>query len=192
LAGRQGFEPRYRGPEAAPMMSAVSGASIWFGEYRRMHRVGRFIAALEARVNKMAGAELLSWESSLRIQQTHMSAPYSHTVTLIGLLGVFGTGIGLWFVTWPIVIKIAVASAQAIAHAVFYGRLFVALWNPDRIVRMDGCLGEGRDSEGKVERPCKRPVEVQYWWTLSRRREIARSERNTKIQSSIDLLRRQL
>jgi len=106
---------------------AAGVASIWFGEHHRMHRAGRFIGELEQRVNNMAGAELLSWEGSLRVRKSHMLAPYSHSVTLIAILGVFGMGIGLWLVTWPIGMKIAVASVQAVAHAVFYGRLFVAL-----------------------------------------------------------------
>jgi len=56
---------------------------VWLGEHRRMVRAGGGVAALEVKINRIAGENLLGWEKWVRSESRAMSLPYRTT------LGVF-------------------------------------------------------------------------------------------------------
>jgi hypothetical protein len=80
---------------------------MWFGEYQRMQRAGRFVAELEQRINQAAGADLLTFESHLRAQPAstegskatgcnkHLRYPYYATIVLLTTLGLGSAAAGL-------------------------------------------------------------------------------------------------
>lgn len=56
---------------------------MWLGEYERMQRAGRFLVGIERRINRECSKELLTWETRLREDRTHMRYPYISTVALL-------------------------------------------------------------------------------------------------------------
>lgn len=61
---------------------------IWLGEYQRMHRAGKHIIKLEARINEISKCDLLTWETQLTRNKLHMKYPYNTTILLLIVLAV--------------------------------------------------------------------------------------------------------
>lgn len=70
---------------------------MWLGEYQRMQRAGKFLVVLESRINQMMAAEsqLLTWETSLRAQRSHMKYPYNITVLLLVVISLISICLGI-------------------------------------------------------------------------------------------------
>jgi heme/copper-type cytochrome/quinol oxidase subunit 4 len=67
---------------------------MWLGEYQRMQRAGKFLVELENRINTETSKELLTWETKLRTQHSHMGYPYIVTVLLLILISAVSFIIG--------------------------------------------------------------------------------------------------
>ena len=89
---------------------------MWLGEYERMQRAGKFLVELEGRINKEARETLLTWETKLREDQSHMKYPYHATVLL--LIGISGISLvcGLVVAELSMVLKFLAAIAGAHVH----------------------------------------------------------------------------
>ena len=89
---------------------------IWLGEYERMQRAGKFLARLEGRINKEAREILLTWETQLREDQSHMKYPYYATVLL--LIGISGISLvcGLVVAELSMTLKFLAAIAGVHVH----------------------------------------------------------------------------
>lgn len=74
---------------------------MWFGEYKRMQRAGKFLSELEKRINKVARERLLTWETHLRKNQLHMKYPYYATVALLLMISLFSLVLGLIVAGFP-------------------------------------------------------------------------------------------
>jgi hypothetical protein len=57
----------------------LSVLCLWWGEYRRMQRAGKFLVELESRINKEEKRDLLGWEHQL----VHLTFPYLATFALL-------------------------------------------------------------------------------------------------------------
>lgn len=68
---------------------------MWLGEYERMQRAGTFLMEIEARINREEQRRLLTWESHLRFTGSHMKSPYKATVSLLLLIGLISSIVGL-------------------------------------------------------------------------------------------------
>lgn len=102
---------------------------MWLGEYQRMQRAGRFIAGLEARINRIAKEELstkdelLTWESNLRSARQHMKYPYNTTVMLLTLISLISLLIGEMVLNLSINWTSVLTIVGIIIHAVIYIRV---------------------------------------------------------------------
>jgi hypothetical protein len=93
---------------------------MWLGEYQRMQRAGKFLVELERRINEMVSSKVLTWETNLRAQRTHMRYPYSTTVML--LTGISFISICLGLATLPLdsILKWAIGIVGLTIHFVLY------------------------------------------------------------------------
>ncbi|HEY0716755.1 MAG TPA: hypothetical protein VGD68_03995, partial [Streptosporangiaceae bacterium] len=72
---------------------------VWLGEHRRMVRAGGGVAALEIRINQIAGENLLGWERWVRSESRAMSLPYRTTLGIFQFASVASIAVGglvLW------------------------------------------------------------------------------------------------
>lgn len=81
-------------------IAAKAGLLIWFGEYNRSQRAGRWIGGLEKRINERVGVEgCVGWETSLGsgAGSRHMGHPYIATVLFMLVTGYAGSLLGLYY-----------------------------------------------------------------------------------------------
>lgn len=95
--GLYALSPIASGAVLAGVIPALCAAvlSMWLGEYQRTQRAGRFLVDLETRINVLASADLLSWETHLRKDKKHMKYPYNSTVLLLTGIGGVSMVIGV-------------------------------------------------------------------------------------------------
>lgn len=89
---------------------------IWLGEYERMQRAGRFLVELERKINKEASKELLTWETRLRKNKSHMKYPYNATVVSLIGISVISLILGLVTGSFPATLLWLVAITGALSH----------------------------------------------------------------------------
>lgn len=94
---------------------------MWMGEYQRMMRAGTFLFDLEAKVNKMAEADVLTWERHLRSQRLHMKYPYNTTVMLLTVIGIISMGLGLVTLQTSGLTKMSIGILGLVLHLAIYG-----------------------------------------------------------------------
>lgn len=81
-------------------VASKAGLLIWFGEYNRSQRAGRWIRGLESRINERVGVEgCLGWETNLGggVDSRHMGYPYVATVLFMLVTGYAGSVLGLYY-----------------------------------------------------------------------------------------------
>ena len=93
---------------------------MWMGEYERMMRAGNFLFDLEAKVNKMAQADVLTWERHLRSQRLHMKYPYNTTVMLLTVIGIISMGLGLITLQTSSLSKVSIIILGLVIHLAIY------------------------------------------------------------------------
>jgi len=93
---------------------------IWLGEYQRMQRAGKFIMGLEHRINEEAKRTLLSWETNLRMQRSHMKYPYNTTVMLLTCISLVSITFGLISLRISILHKLLIGSAGLVISLIIY------------------------------------------------------------------------
>ena len=93
---------------------------MWFGEYQRMQRAGKFLVDLERRINAEASKDLLSWETHLRTWHLHMKYPYNTTVMLLTAISVVSliTGVATLGIATNLMWLLIIAGT--IIHLVIY------------------------------------------------------------------------
>jgi len=89
---------------------------MWFGEYKRMQRAGKFLSGLEDRINKDARKRLLTWETHLRDKKLHMKYPYYATVALLLVISWISLVLGLIAADLPATQMRLAAIAGALIH----------------------------------------------------------------------------
>ncbi len=94
---------------------------IWLGEYQRMQRAGRFLVDLEHRINDKAKENLLTWETQLRNQRSHMKYPYNTTVMLLIAISLISLVMGLITFGPPQTWIWVVCIVGIVVHLVVYG-----------------------------------------------------------------------
>jgi hypothetical protein len=94
---------------------------MWMGEYQRMMRAGRFLFELEAKINKMAEADVLMWETQLRSQRLHMKYPYNTTVMLLTVIGIISIVLGLITLHLPSSTRVLIGLVGFLTHLAIYG-----------------------------------------------------------------------
>ncbi len=87
---------------------------MWLGEYERMQRAGKFLAKLEEKINEIAKDTLLTWETQLRGDQSHMKYPYYATVLLLIGISSISLVLGL-IITWFSEIELSAALRVLVA-----------------------------------------------------------------------------
>ncbi len=99
------------------MIPAISSFLLlmWLGEYERSQRAGKFLVKLECKINLESSRGLLTWETHLRKNQSHMKYPYYATAML--LIGISGISVvlGLTTATFPAIWRWLVAFLLALA-----------------------------------------------------------------------------
>ncbi|MGD2247152.1 MAG: hypothetical protein PVF58_02015 [Candidatus Methanofastidiosia archaeon] len=93
---------------------------MWFGEYERMQRVGKFLARIEKRINCEESKELLTWETNLRESKLHMKSPYYATIALLITISYISLGAGLYAVDIAVALKWLGAIIGALFHFILY------------------------------------------------------------------------
>src|SRR5512143_3104758 len=96
---------------------AKAGLLIWLGEYHRSQRAGRWIAALEARINQLTNSSAMGWETALATRGTHMAYPYIATVIFTLGSGITGNFLGLYFIAFDYFKYTSVGERWLIAFA---------------------------------------------------------------------------
>jgi hypothetical protein len=120
---------------------AKAGLLIWLGEYRRSQRAGRWVAALESKINNIADGDAMGWETHLSSKSLHMSYPYVAVVALVMGIGYTGDALGGYFVyleldrNWSQCAAIAliiVVAVVVVAAEVGFLRFFQSRWRACR------------------------------------------------------------
>ncbi|WP_434683845.1 hypothetical protein [Pseudanabaena minima] len=93
---------------------------MWLGEYQRMQRAGRFLVELEQKINLEASKEILTWETNLRKQRSHMNYPYNTTVLLLIVISGASQVIGLTNLGSSISIIVGLVIIGIIIHIILY------------------------------------------------------------------------
>jgi hypothetical protein len=93
---------------------------MWLGEYQRMQRAGKFLMNLEQEINEDVSANVLTWETSLRSQRTHMKYPYNTTVLLLTVIGLMSMTIGIVILQGNLFLKSAVELTGIAVHVGIY------------------------------------------------------------------------
>jgi hypothetical protein len=94
--------------------------SMWLGEYERMQRAGKFLEDLEGKINDRMQEKLLTWETRLREQQSHMRYPYSSAIVLLEIASFMSMTIGLAILELHLALKWVLVVGGLIAHVIVW------------------------------------------------------------------------
>ena len=121
--GLHALSPVASGTVLGGVIPALCAAvlSMWLGEYQRTQRAGRFLVDLEKRINVLASADLLSWETHLRKDKKHMNYPYNSTVLLLTGIGGVSMVIGIVMIDIDRATMAFAALAAVVLHSLAYG-----------------------------------------------------------------------
>jgi hypothetical protein len=124
---------------------AKASLLIWLGEYNRSQRAGRWVADLEARINRLVETpDAMGWEGHLAEQSAqsggHMGYPYAATVFIVLGGGYAASLVGLYFLylqmeggqSREIWVPFSLASAWVIVIESIFLRFFLRRWKTVR------------------------------------------------------------
>ncbi|HEV2863338.1 MAG TPA: hypothetical protein VGX48_20150 [Pyrinomonadaceae bacterium] len=93
---------------------------MWLGEYQRMQRAGKFLVVLEGKINEMASATLLTWETTLRARRSHMNYPYNITALLLVVISIISIYLGLVTLPLSLLLKWTIGIAGLVLNLLLY------------------------------------------------------------------------
>jgi hypothetical protein len=93
---------------------------MWLGEYQRMQRAGKFLVGLESRINELASSQLLTWETSLRAQRSHMKYPYNITALLLVVISIISICLGITTLHLSLTLKCVIGVVGFILNLLLY------------------------------------------------------------------------